>query len=283
MDTALTDFPESKFACDPSAWDDYQRRVARGRDRMRTGRAVFCGLARDVRDSLPSVSARIELAGAMFADYRVVLYENDSRDGTLGYLWAWQQENPRVTVLSEFIETPRWGQVRDAGRMAQMADCRNRYLSHVIAHFADFDYAVVLDTDLPDGFSYEGLVSTFGYQQWDVMGSNGLLFHAYGGSARRPIFFDAWAFRREGEVEAADFDVLNRLWYRRGEPPVPVWSCFGGLAVYRMEGLRAGVRYGGNDCEHVVLHRQLRERGFHRQFLNPSQIVLYSPEEGVRG
>ena len=189
MDTALTDFPESKFACDPSAWDDYQRRVARGRDRMRTGRAVFCGLARDVRDSLPSVSARIELAGAMFADYRVVLYENDSRDGTLGYLWAWQQENPRVTVLSEFIETPRWGQVRDAGRMAQMADCRNRYLSHVIAHFADFDYAVVLDTDLPNGFSYEGLVSTFGYQQWDVMGSNGLLFHAYGGSAQEAHFF----------------------------------------------------------------------------------------------
>jgi hypothetical protein len=45
-----------------------------------------------------------------------------------------------------------------------------------------------------------------------------------------------------------------------------------------MQALRSGVRYGGDDCEHVVLHRQLRDRGFDRQFLNPSQIVLYSLE-----
>jgi hypothetical protein len=276
MNAALFDFPESEFTCESTGRADYEGRVELGRDRMRGRRAVFCGLARDVRDSLPSISARIECAGAMFQDYRVVIYENDSRDGTLGYLWAWQQENPRVTVLSDFVESPRWGQVCDAARMVQMADCRNRYLAHVLEHFAEFDDVVVLDTDLPAGFSYDGLANTFGYTRWDVMASNGLLFDSYGGLARRPIFFDAWAFRREGETEAQNFDVVNRLLFRRGDPLVPVWSCFGGLAVYRMEGLRSGVRYGGEDCEHVVLHRQLRERGFGRQYLNPNQIVLYS-------
>ena len=34
--------------------------------------------------------------------------------------------------------------------------------------------------------------------------------------------------------------------------------------------------YAGGDCEHVVLHRAMRESGFDRLFLNPSQIVLYN-------
>ena len=57
---------------------------------------------------------------------------------------------------------------------------------------------------------------------------------------------------------------------------VPVWSCFGGLGVYRMECFEAA-GYGGDDCEHVTFHRALRERGLDRLFLNPSQIVLYPP------
>jgi hypothetical protein len=35
--------------------------------------------------------------------------------------------------------------------------------------------------------------------------------------------------------------------------------------------------YGGSDQEHVVLHDAMRRQGFDRLFLNPSQIVLYSP------
>ncbi len=278
MDTTLSCFPESDFGCPPAEADRFAERVARGRERMRSRRVVFCGLARDVRESLPSVSARIERAGEMFRDYRVVLFENDSSDGTLGYLWAWCQENPRVTVLSEFLETPRWGQVRDSQRMFQMAACRNRYLARVVDRFADFDYAVVLDTDIPQGFSYEGLADTFGRDDWDVMGSNGVLLRSYGGYTGASMFFDAWAYRDVGDTKARDFGEVNGRAFRRGDPLVPVWSCFGGLAVYRMEGLCSGVRYGGEDCEHVVLHRRLRRRGFDRQFLNPSQIVLYSVE-----
>jgi hypothetical protein len=37
------------------------------------------------------------------------------------------------------------------------------------------------------------------------------------------------------------------------------------------------VEYGDDDCEHVVFHNRLRAAGFHRLYLNPSQIVMYSP------
>ncbi len=72
--------------------------------------------------------------------------------------------------------------------------------------------------------------------------------------------------------------VLSRSSAR---PLQPVWSCFGGLGVYRMECVKAAA-YGGDDCEHVVFHRRLRQLGFDRLYLNPSQIVLYKALKSAR-
>jgi hypothetical protein len=277
MRETLGDFPESMFCCDPCLEDDYRARVSRGRQQMHACSAVLCGLARDVQHSLPSMSVRLERLGAMFADYRIVVFENDSRDGTLGFLWAWQQENSRVDVISELLGNRRWGQVCDLERAAKMAEYRNRYVAHAVDRYPNFDFLIAVDLDLPNGFSYDGVANTFGRTDWDAVGSNGVLYHGYGSYARTPMFFDAWAFRRVGDRRSRTFEEINRLCFRRGERLVPVWSSFGGLAVYRMAPFREGARYGGGDCEHVVLHGQLRERGFDRQFMNPSQIVLYSP------
>jgi len=273
----LAIFPDRWFPCEPARRDELAQRVAVGKRRMRSSRALFCAIARDVDDSLPSVIARIERAGAMFADYRVVVFENDSRDSTVERLRQWGSRNPRVHVESERLGVRVWDRDRSPERMQHLAACRNRYLDHALEHHADVDYLIVFDSDLPRGFSYSGLASTFGYDDWDMVGSNGLLVRPHGRPWRDPMFFDAWAFRAVGENAPGSFDDVNRLVFGRGEPLVPVWSCFGGLAVYRMEALRGGARYyGGGDCEHVVLHRQMREQGFDRLFLNPSQIVLYS-------
>ena len=59
-----------------------------------------------------------------------------------------------------------------------------------------------------------------------------------------------------------------------GAPLVPVDSCFGGLAVYRMEAFASG-SYAGGDCEHVTFHASLRRAGFGRIFLDPSLLALY--------
>jgi hypothetical protein len=55
---------------------------------------------------------------------------------------------------------------------------------------------------------------------------------------------------------------------------LPVYSCFGGLGLYRMPAWLSA-RYGGGDCEHVELHRSMRAASYGRQYLNPSQIALY--------
>jgi len=272
-------FPERRFECHWAVQDSYQRRIARGRERMRRTTVVFCALARDVAHALPRVVPRIERAGELFREYRVVVYENDSSDTTPGMLREWARQNASVDVLSETAGIACLGRGRDAERMRHLAACRNRYLDRLLDRHASFEFAIVVDSDLPRGFSYEGLMHTFGHEGWDVVGSNMWSVPAEGPPPPDPQFFDAWAFRRVGETVPRPFEETNAMFFRRGEPMVPVWSSFGGLAVYTMEAMASGARYGGDDCEHVVLHRELRERGFDRQFLNPSQVVLYESRD----
>ena len=53
-----------------------------------------------------------------------------------------------------------------------------------------------------------------------------------------------------------------------------VYSCFGGLGVYRIEAMLT-CRYGDSDCEHVCFHRSMRAAGLDRLYLNPSQITFF--------
>lgn len=213
--------------------------------------------------------------GRRFADYRIVVFENDSRDGTLSALRAWQQESPRVTVLSESLGMPRWSHVPSGERAGQMASYRNRYLEYALKHHADYEYLIVVDLDVAGQWRNAGIADTFGRDGWDMVGSNGIQYQAHAGLPRYPVQFDAWAFREVGRETAHAYAEINPRRYPGDAPLVPLWSCFGGLGVYRMEVFRSGCRYAGGDCEHVLLHRAMRQRGFSRIFLNPRQVVVY--------
>ena len=274
---SLSDFPEHLFPCDQMTSETYLNQVNCGRDLMRKSSVVFCGLCRDVRLFLPRTAARIEKLGSMFRDYRVVLYENDSVDATREFLSDWQSQNSRVEVIIETHAAKKHVRNRSLERAAWMAYCRNRYREHVIKKYNDFDYTIVVDADLPGGWSFDGIAHTFGDDNWDTVGSYGI--------QRRPLHetnefsflhFDTWAFHPSVGTAARKLLNHNELVLRRGEPMLPVDSCFGGLGIYRMTCMGAA-EYGGRDCEHVVFHHRLRQAGFDRQFLNPSQIVLYSP------
>lgn len=272
----LADFPEGWYPCKLGNPKHYFERVEKGYERMAEKEVVICGLARDVMHALPRTMARLERLGKQFKNYKVVVFENDSSDGTLEMLQYWQKVNARVEVLTEQLEAKKWGQVQDLARMEQMAAYRNRYIAHIREQQYKFDYLIVFDLDIPLGFSYDGIAHSFSYHDWDVMGSNGFLVPPYGDPIPNPVFYDAFAFRGKGNDYPKSLEEINALQFQRGEELVPVDSAFGGLAMYRAAGIVAGAQYGGEDCEHVILHRWLRENGFDQQFLNPSQIVLYS-------
>ena len=273
-----TGFPEAWFPPADYLAQEYRKRLRLGREVMARSRVVFCGLARDIEGVLPSVLARLSLAGEAFTDHRIVVYENDSTDGTVRLLEQHAAEDDRLDVISEVLGLPTWGSTRDPERMAHLAACRNRTLTHALENHGDFDFLIVTDLDLPRGFSYDGLATTFGYQGWDWMGANGIAAPLSAESTTPSLFYDAWAFRWPGSEDVHPFEEVNALQFHRGAPPVPVWSCFGGLAIYRMAALQSGARYSSGECEHVAFHRALRERGFADGFLNPSLIVFYSDQ-----
>ena len=243
---------------------------------MRQHRVAICGLCRDVRPELPRFSARVERLGGMFAGYQAVFYENDSSDGTREFLSAWAMRNPAIHVVSERPGLPRFGQIPSLERAAVLARHRNRYRELVLTKCGDPDFVIVVDSDLKGGWSEEGIAHTFGHDDWDYVGSYGLAVPGHPARARPdPLrHFDTWAFRAAGPSRSSRTMDPGRLTFERGEPMLPVLSCFGGLGIYRTACLHAA-DYDGSDCEHVALHRKMRAAGFDRLFLNPSQIVLY--------
>jgi hypothetical protein len=267
-------FDEQLFPPVPEEAESYAGKVAQGYGRMATNRVVLVGLARNVATCLPATMSRMEELGNCFADYRVLIYENDSADATVSMLDAWARDNRRVCVQSDLHGDPQHAAVRCSHRAQRMACYRNACQQSVLKHWPDFDHVILIDTDLAGGWSLDGIANTFGHDHWDFVGSFGIIYKRRGLNINRYSHYDAWAYRNDALFTPLPTKYVNRILYRRGEPMVPLYSCFGGLGVYTMRAYRAGV-YAGDDIEHVGFHRSLREAGLGRQFLNPSQIVVY--------
>jgi glycosyltransferase involved in cell wall biosynthesis len=272
-------FPEHWFPCRPEQEVEYQRLVDLGKRFMLEHTVAFCCLARSLGAIAPLTISRIKSLASAFGDYSVFVIENDSDDDTPKILEEWAAEDRKVAVCSEQLGIHRFPQDRCLERATHMAGIRNKYLHQLRSYANRPDYVIVLDTDLEGGWSEEGIANTFGHGNWDAVGSNGL-FAWRGKGLDKPargglVHFDAWAFRSDGQPESHPFGVVNKYVFCRGESMMPVFSCFGGLSIYRSEAI-ADNFYSGEDCEHVPFHRRMRESGFGRIFLNPSQIALYS-------
>jgi len=239
---------------------------------MRAARAVICGLARDGAARLPATIPQLERLAAGFGEARIVIYENDSADETPEVLRAWAARDARVSVVCETLGRPPLRSGRSDARSTALADARARCQRAALARCAGFDYALVLDTDLL-GFDGDGVAHALGCDGWDALAAKGVSFREDGvGGFVCP---DVWAFRRPGQVEhTRNGAEVHRFVPPRGAPLVPVDSCFGGLAVYRMEAFASGC-YAGGDCEHVHFHASLRRAGFGRIFMDPSLLALY--------
>jgi len=262
------DFPESRFqARDPQ---DFRNRVRAGYRRMGRHRAVFCGITRDDGDILPLTIRRIQRAGRLFQDYRVVVFENDSADRTPQILADWATADTRVAVLTESLLCSDMARRSRTGRLAY---CRNRVLETVREGeaYTDCDILIVLDMDLRGGWSLDGLASSFSWPDWDLVASNSIGYHNL-----RKTYYDTYAlFPADVLRTGGIYRLIGEGWqFRRNGPLIPVRSAFGGLAVYRKAAVLsrryAGTLNGRPVCEHLPLHLA----GPLRAYLNPSQITV---------
>ena len=77
----------------------------------------------------------INYIGSQFKDYRVILFENDSKDGTKIALNLWAQKDSKIKILSEDFNLKK----RPSHKF--MADIRNKYLNAIQdKEYDDFDF-----------------------------------------------------------------------------------------------------------------------------------------------
>jgi hypothetical protein len=284
-----------------------------GKDEMLKHKVIIVGITRDNAKEFPSMVRHIENVGGFFQDYRVVLIENDSKDGTKKNLALWQLDNPRVKIV-----TQDFGNKKRPNHKF-LAEMRNYYLEAIEAkEYEGFDMVMIIDMDMERGIDIRGIEDSFSkINQWDSVCSNGIL------SSSKNVMYDVFAFRNDqfpwtpsqwqeicdnknrsdkwsevcdkGRLNFnGDFSDLEGLWFDKDRlywklimpqgkkiypvnaPLMPVQSCFGGMAIYKRDFIQ-DCRYDSidNDCEHVPFYQCMKDKNNARVMMNPSQVIRY--------
>lgn len=257
---------------------------------------IVCSIVRNAEKGLRRNIPVVKELCRRFGDYRVVVYENDSTDGTKAVLREWMAEDGEhvCALLNDADGTktiPSASAVTvnpffSRKRIAKMADLRNRYMEYVDEQGWTADYLMVVDLDVAQ-LSLDGILSSFGEDvpEWDAV-------TAYGYSTSPSLqrrYHDTYALVKQGERDVAQTEKSihdNALGFAAlldGEKWVRVDSAFGGLAIYRFECVQE-LRYQvlPNDdervevrCEHQSIYAQMRGRGFDCVYVNPQMKLKY--------
>lgn len=294
----VTRFPDLAFKCRTDC-SNYRMRVAQGYEKMKNTTIVFTGLCINIAPKVESLIKRMEHMGSFFKDYRVVIFENDSSDGTRDLLKRWTLTNPKVHLVP-CQENPECklkakpavhAGAFSSSRMEKMTDYRNRSLDYVRRHFSHFDCLGVIDLDIHGPISMDGLANSFGYwDSWDTIsafGMNGITL-----SMGRPVYYDLIAYKpysNDLNINQNKFHivpiVMQTSKFHVGMHPVKVESGFAGMALYKMSIINTGVDYtpidGHYQCEHITFNKNIYDAGFQNIYMNPSMLILVGPQGDV--
>lgn len=262
-----------------------------------TSRVLVCGIVRDAAAGLRRNVPALQRLLACFADYRVAVYENDSRDDTVRLLHAWERRDAaHVRVRCQVLGRRTIPTAHAAAganpfftlvRNERMSAFRNACLDmgEAFCHESGFvpDYMIVVDLDVVSLPSPASLLTC-----WDATAPAWDACTAYGQS-RTPLllprYHDTYALCMQGDearpqteamIRHQQRDMVQRL---RQSPWLPVFSAFGGFAIYRYQHFQ-GLRYQAlpNDdsrvesrAEHFSLFRQRPAR----TYVNAAMTLRY--------
>jgi glycosyltransferase involved in cell wall biosynthesis len=219
--------------------------------------AVFIGLARDCARHLPLVLQNMQNIASLFGRAGFVLAENDSQDATADILRAFGTRRAEFHLLNfDGIER------KLPQRTRRLAFLRNRCLSVIRANarLRASDYLIVMDLDdaTIEPLDRDRLVRAFAFLdgQADAAGvfgnCRGLYYDMWALRSDRLCPGDFWeeqydyviAHRVDDETAFAETCAKHLVTIPETDPPIPVTSAFGGLAIYKMP-WTAHARYKG--------------------------------------
>lgn len=196
-----------------------------------SGKALICGVCRNIEAAVPNTISQIELLGEKFDDYAVIIYENNSADKTAELLYRWAATNPRVVFESEMLSERKLSDRREE----RIARARNIVLEIAKREeYDDFDYLIMVDLDFITPWPVDEIVATTQLSgEWDCISANGVFRNG-------TLYWDRYAFRdREYPfgpelLGSGWWKGLKNSWFGIDSDELkPVFSAFGGLAVYK--------------------------------------------------
>eukprot|EP00808_Paulinella_micropora_P006366 g63003.t1 len=205
---------------------------------------------------------------------RVVLFENDSKDGTGQLVRQWVIESPdksRCFISEQLSSVKKRYVCRIPGKRC-LAYGRNRVLDYIRSHPAFtavrakhtlliVDLDGILETFTEEAW-YNSLLETVREPPFDVTCSN-----------NEGYYYDRFALRTDAKPRPCSPPWLGTCyvnlttWFPNTSwtghipitaPPVRVRSCFGGMTMYALERTKGcGYVESSSDCEHVSFHNCL--------------------------
>ena len=261
---------------DKTLLENYKEKSNIGKNISANSKIAVVALARQCEKKLQN---SIDLINSLVNnDLRWFVYENDSTDDTKEILSKNKSEkfNISLNVLGKKYLTDR-----SLSRTVALANYRNICLEWVNKNFPDFDYTIVLDLDADKGFSVDGIYNSIYWlnhiENAGGMGSYSMTIQNNHPSSVGVYHYDSFAVRLNDWKDSEEQDHNNR-WFRYFNPkigsnPIPFYSCFGGLAVYKTQAFLSSKYDGSIGAEHIGLHKGMQENGWD-MYLNPSSRFI---------
>jgi len=227
-------------------------------------KVVLACISRDDFYGLHVNRHQVEELGRRFADYRVLVVENDSSSAFRSQLQDWSASNPRVKIISKDFN------LKKRPNLAFLAKVRNFYIDEFNRpEYADFSRLIVFDMDVSHRWPIEDI---FASTVLPTANYGVRCFHVYNdGFVHRDVLpFRSQKFAPNFEYDKYPTSVavstmhhiyrLSKQWYDQGYCP-RVESCFGGMASYSRDAVLK-CRYDDaiDECEHMSLNKCIREQ-----------------------
>lgn len=198
---------------------------------------VFGGIARNIAKTYSALYDFVDAIVTHSPDSRVVIYENNSDDDTPQLLAFLGIRNPNIHIVSETVsddeliargKTMTWD--RKPCRIEAIAYARNRLLDIMRDDICDEDRVVFFDCDMIKSPDVPALIKKAHEMPADV---DGLFANGVAHDGR--TYYDLYALRAAG-FNGPEF-VGDQFWKTLPRLQItqmmPVYSAFGGLAIYR--------------------------------------------------
>jgi hypothetical protein len=209
-------------------------------------KVIICGVVKNADKYLRSNIERAIELGQCCDKYKIVLYENNSTDGTKAILGSYA-DNPALQILSEDIEAETikreskiWAYTQVTGsdhpcRVEQIANARNKIINELQKEvYEDYNYVVMLDFD-SRMFLIDGILDSLRLvkeNQKRVIYANSEKYYDYYALRSTHSEYNLFGPELMGEYFWKLMSLKPLQIDSNQSTLVPVYSAFNGIGVY---------------------------------------------------